>query len=163
LHDLSLHLLDLLENAVRAGATVVTTRVVVDRDADALTVSVEDDGCGLPVAPERALDPFFTTKEGRRTGLGLSLFRQASEEAGGGLEVGPSALGGTAVRARLQLGNVDRPPLGDLAATLAVMRVTNPTIDFRVEFVDGRRSLKLSGDELASRYATLVEYQKAVP
>lgn len=78
MHDLSLYLLDILENSVRAGATVIATSIVVERADDALTITVEDDGPGLPVEPEQALDPFFTTKGHKKTGLGLSLFRQAA-------------------------------------------------------------------------------------
>ncbi len=163
MHDLSLYLLDLLENSVRAGATVVATRIVADRDADALTITVEDDGCGLPVAPEQALDPFFTTTEGKRTGLGLSLFRQAAEAAGGRLEVGPADLGGTAVTATMGLINVDRPPLGDVATTLIAMAATNPEIDFRLELVDGARRVALRGAELRRRHPALLDYQQAVP
>ena len=64
--------------------------IVADRAADELSIAVEDDRPGLPVEPEQALDPFFTTKTNNKTGLGLSLFRQAAEAAGGGLSVGRS-------------------------------------------------------------------------
>lgn len=162
MHDLSLYLLELLENSVRAGATVVATRIVADRDADTLTVSVEDDGGGLPVAPEQAVDPFFTTKAGKRTGLGLSLFRQEAEAAGGRLEVGPSALGGTAVTARMAYSNIDRPPLGDLASTLVTMALTNPDVDFRLDLVDGEREVALRGAELRQRHPALLDYQASL-
>jgi anti-sigma regulatory factor (Ser/Thr protein kinase) len=163
LHDLSLYLLELLENSVRAGATVVATRIVADRDADALTISVEDDGRGLPVAPEQALDPFFTTKTGKRTGLGLSLFRQEAEAAGGRFEIGGSALGGTAVTARMSLDNVDRPPLGDVATTLTTMAMTNPDVEFHVELVHGRQRVALQGDDVRRRHPALSQYQQRVP
>ncbi len=162
MHDLSLYLLELLENSVRAGATVVATRVVADRDADTLTISVEDDGAGLPVAPEQALDPFFTTKAGKRTGLGLSLFRQEAEAAGGRLDVGPSALGGTAVTARMAYANIDRPPLGDLASTLMTMALTNPDVEFRLDLVDGESEVSLRGAELRQRHPALLDYQESL-
>ena len=163
MHDLSLYLLDILENSVRAGATMITVGVVADRCADALTITVDDDGPGLPVTPDEALDPFFTTKMGKSTGLGLSLFRQAAEAAGGGLDVNRSEdLGGVAVRAWMGLANVDRPPLGDVATTIAMMVVTNPGVDFTVEVVDGDRHLRLRGEQLPQRLPDLVAYQKAV-
>ncbi len=164
MHDLSLHLLDLIENSVRAGATVIATAIDADRDADELTIVVEDDGPGLPTSAEQALDPFFTTKEHKKTGLGLSLFRQAAEAAGGGLSVGRSqALGGVAVRAWMRLGDVDRPPLGDVAATIATMVVTNPEIEFRVDVTgDGTRA-SLRGSDVSQRLAELVAFQEALP
>jgi signal transduction histidine kinase len=164
MHDLSLYLLDILENSVRAGATVIATGIVADRARDELSILVEDDGPGLPVKPEQALDPFFTTKANKKTGLGLSLFRQAAEAAGGGLSVGRSQdLGGVAVRAWMQLSDVDRPPLGDVAASIATMVVTNPEIEFRVDLdQDGTRS-SLRGPEVPQRLADLVKFQEALP
>ncbi len=106
---------------------------------------MEDDGPGLPVEPEQALDPFFTTKRNKTTGLGLSLFRQAAEEAGGGLDVDRSVdLGGVAVRAWMSLANVDRPPLGDVATSILTMVATNPEIQF-ADRLDRRRRAPLAG------------------
>jgi DNA mismatch repair ATPase MutL len=161
-HDLSLYLLDIIENSVRAGATVIATSITASRADDTLTITVEDDGPGLPIAPEQVMDPFFTTKTGKKTGLGLSLFRQAAEAAGGELMLGDSAeLGGVAVEARMSLANVDRPPLGDIAATLATMALTNPEIEFRVDLRDDERRLELRGAEMQQQYAALVGYQEA--
>ena len=163
MHDLSLYLLDILENSVRAGATVIATGIAADRAADELVLSVEDDGPGLPVEPEQALDPFFTTKSNKKTGLGLSLFRQAAEAAGGGLTVGRSdELGGVAVRARMSLTDVDRPPLGDLAASIATMVVTNPEIEFRVDITDDGQRISLRGPQVPQRLAELVAFQEAL-
>ncbi len=164
MHDLSLYLLDILENAVRAGATVIATTIVADRDADRLSMMVEDDGPGLPVQPEQALDPFFTTKQHKKTGLGLSLFRQAAEAAGGGLTVDRSdELGGVRVCAWMRLADVDRPPLGDVAASLATMIVTNPEIEFQVVVDDGGERTSLRGPDVPLRLSELVSFQKALP
>ena len=147
MRELSLHVLDLVENSVRAGAGVVAVTVEEQPDRDLLAISVEDDGPGLAVGPEQALDPFYTTKEGKRTGLGLSLFRQQVELAGGGVELGRSALGGLAVRARLGFGHVDRYPLGDLAGTLAGVVAANPGIEVRVRLAHGDRDVLVSSAE----------------
>ena len=162
MHDLSLYLLDILENSVRAGATIITTTIAADRERDELTIAIEDDGPGLPVEPEQALDPFFTTKSNKKTGLGLSLFRQAAEAAGGGLSVGRSdELGGVAVRAWMRLGDVDRPPLGDIAASIATMVVTNPEIEFRVDLTDDGARTTLCGPDIPQRFGELTTFQEA--
>jgi hypothetical protein len=161
MHDLSLYLLDILENSVRAGATVIATSIVADGAADELTIRVDDDGPGLPVAPEQALDPFYTTKSHKKTGLGLSLFRQAAEAAGGGLSVDRSdELGGVRVTAHMSLADVDRPPLGDVAASIATMVVTNPEIEFRVDFSDDRSHTSLRGLAIPQRFGELSAFQK---
>ena len=112
--------------------------------------------------PEQALDPFFTTKANKKTGLGLSLFRQAAEAAGGGLSVGRSdELGGVAVRAWMRLGDVDRPPLGDVAASIATMVVTNPEIEFRVDLTDDGARTSLRGPDIPQRFGELIAFQEA--
>jgi hypothetical protein len=129
LRDLSLHILDIVENSIRAGATQVKVGIVQDPERDSMEIVVEDDGPGLCVSAERALDPFFTTKSGKRIGLGLSLLKATAESAGGALELGTAGPGGLAVHARLGLSHVDRLPLGDIAATLAAVVGTNPELD----------------------------------
>jgi hypothetical protein len=163
MHDLSLYLLDIIENSVRAGATRIRVGVAAERAADVLKITVEDDGPGLRVTPGQALDPFYTTKKGKKTGLGLSLFRQAAEAAGGGLSVGRSDdLGGVAVRAWMGLGNVDRPPLGDVAISILTMVATNPQVDFAVDLADGDERTLLRGSELPQRLPALVAYQEGL-
>jgi hypothetical protein len=127
--DLSLHLLDLMENSIRAEATVISVTIEQDPTKDKLRIVVEDNGPGLAVSAEQALDPFYTTKAGKRTGLGLSLFQGAAERAGGRMTVGRSPLGGVLVAACMRLSHVDRSPMGDLAATLSSVVCTNPEVD----------------------------------
>lgn len=163
MHDLSLYLLDILENSVRAGATVIATRITASRASDTLTIAIEDDGPGLPVAPEQVLDPFFTTKQGKKTGLGLSLFRQATEEAGGHFTLGRSQeLGGVAVIASMHLDNIDRAPIGDIATSLRTMAMINPEIEFRVDLSDDTHHTVLRGRDIHQRYAALVAFQEAL-
>ncbi len=136
MHDLSLYLLELLENSVRAGATRVETTLFVDGDSDQLRLTVDDDGRGLDASPERVTDPFYTSKPGKKTGLGLSLLKGDAQAAGGDLLIGPSpSLGGVRVEASMVLGHLDRPPLGDVATTLIVTASTNPDIEFTVSLM----------------------------
>jgi hypothetical protein len=138
--DLSLHILDLMENSIRAEASIVAVTIDIDPAADRLRIVIEDNGKGLKVSPEEAADPFYTTKGGKRTGLGLSFFREAAERAGGTMTVGKSELGGVRVAAEMRLNHVDRSPLGDVAATLSSVVCTNPNVDFQV-------NLRMSGEE----------------
>ena len=133
MREIALHILDLIENALRAQATVVAVTVEALPEQDRLRIVVEDNGTGLKVSADAALDPFYTTKRGKRTGLGLSLFRAAAEATGGDLTIAKSDLGpvGVKVTAELGLTHIDRHPLGDLAGTLASAVCTNPGVDFR--------------------------------
>lgn len=129
MRELSLHILDLIENSLRAGASIISVTVREDITANLLEIVIEDNGSGLSVSPEKALDPYYTTKAGKRTGLGLSLFKATAEQCDGRLSIAKSPLGGAAVTATMRLRHIDRPPLGDLAATLSSVVCTNPDLD----------------------------------
>lgn len=119
MRELSLHTLDLLQNAVEAGATVVDVQVDENLAADRLTVVVEDDGRGMNAeTARRALDPFFTTRTTRHVGLGLPLLAAAAKRCDGDLVVESERGRGTRVTATFRHGHVDRAPLGDMPGTL---------------------------------------------
>lgn len=141
MRDLSLHILDIVENAIRAGATEVRVGVAQDPEADSMEITIQDNGSGLTAPAEQALDPFFTTKQGKRTGLGLSLLKDAAESTGGSLELVPAPPHGLLVRAQLGLSHIDRLPLGDVAATLAVVACTNPAIEIECSLRVGHSAL----------------------
>jgi len=152
MRELSLHILDLIENSIRAGASTLMITLIEDEKRDLLKIIVEDDGPGLSVSPEVALDPFYTTKDGKRTGLGLSLFRGAAEQAGGRLVLRESALGGLAVEATMQLNHPDRTPLGDIAATVSSVACTNPEIDLCCRFHVGGQECIVQVSDVAKEF-----------
>jgi signal transduction histidine kinase len=141
----------MIENSLRAGAGAIAVRVWIEPDRELLTISVDDDGPGLGVKPGLATNPFFTTKKGKKTGLGLALFREAVEAAGGDLALHRSAeLGGLAIEAVMRLSHVDRPPLGDVVASVAVMAATNPAVALRLEVATGAEFCQAGGAELVA-------------
>ena len=132
MHDLSLHLLDLLENSISAGASIVSIALNVDPDADLLHFVVDDNGSGLATKPDEAVNPFYTTKSHKHVGLGLSLLQAAAEQSGGSMTIGPSPeLGGVRVDVRMRFSHLDRPPIGNLAATVSTMVSAHPEVEFR--------------------------------
>jgi len=135
-----------MENSIRAGATVISVTVRQDPAHNRFDIWVEDNGPGLPTGPDKALDPFFTTKAEKRTGLGLSLFKATAERAGGCLQVERSPLGGLSVKATMEMDHVDRIPLGDLAATLSSPLYTSPELDVwcRIETPQTKEEVRAS-------------------
>ncbi len=132
MEDMSLHILDIVENSIRADAKEVEIRIDEDVAADRLEVTIRDDGAGMDQATlEKALDPFFTTKTVRKVGLGLSLFREAARATGGDMTVQSKPGKGTRVKATFQHSHVDRQPLGDLTKTLEILIIANPEVRFR--------------------------------
>ena len=137
MEDVSLHILDIAENALRAGAKHITIRLAQGKQADRLVLEVTDDGEGMDEETmERSVDPFFTTKHGKKIGLGLPLLAQAAEEAGGKLEVQSAPGKGTKVIATFGLSHIDRKPLGNIEETLQCLKATHPEVCFRFENVE---------------------------
>jgi anti-sigma regulatory factor (Ser/Thr protein kinase) len=131
MEDLSLHILDLAENAMAAGAGRIKISINENEKRDLLTIRVNDDGRGMtPSEVERALDPFFTTKR-KRTGLGLALLAQTAGLCGGDVAVESAPTKGTRVAARFRYRHIDRPPLTRMTETIMMLVFGHPEVDFR--------------------------------
>jgi hypothetical protein len=138
--ELSMHILDIVQNALAAQASLVEIRVREDREKDLLTLEVEDNGRGMsPELIQKVTDPFYTSRTTREVGLGLPLLKLAAERCGGRLEVQSQEGKGTKISATFGLDHFDRAPLGDMGETLAVLICGNPEVDFLYEHgVDGQ-------------------------
>lgn len=131
MEDLSLHILDVVENAVRAQARKIEVALVEDKTTGVLTVSIRDDGIGMDRATvKKVRDPFFTTKEGKKVGLGLALLWQAAQETGGDLDIKAEPGKGTEVTAVFHITHPDMKPVGDVVETMAALITANPSIRF---------------------------------
>lgn len=131
--DLSLHLLDLLENCANAGASEVLISLIEDAHTDTISVTVADNGVGMdPDVIKMATDPFFTTNRSKRTGLGLALAAQSARMTGGEIEIESKPGEGTRVSVKYRRSHVDRQPLGDPSASIVSFLAGHP--DIRVFF-----------------------------
>jgi hypothetical protein len=129
--ELSMHVLDVVENSTRAGAQRVSIAITEDRKQDDLTIVITDDGTGMePETLKKVLDPFYTSKTVRRVGLGLPLFSQAAKKAGGSFSVESKAGEGTKVSAHFKHHHIDRQPLGNMAKTMVTLIAGCPDVDF---------------------------------
>ncbi|HEX9114349.1 MAG TPA: ATP-binding protein, partial [Nitrospirota bacterium] len=129
--DLSLHILDIAENSVRADARNI--EIIITREAGILRVEVNDDGRGMDAATlARVRDPFFTTKR-KKTGLGIPLLSQAAEQTGGNVTVDSAPGRGTKVTVTFPWEHVDRPPIGSMADTLLTLIAGHPDREYIYE------------------------------
>lgn len=125
--ELSLHILDLVQNAISAGAALVVIRIVYDTEKDELLIELSDDGRGMDAALlKRVTSPFATTRTTRKVGLGIPMFKQLAEQCGGGLEIRSQPGKGTVLSARFQMSSIDLPPLGDLPGTMRTLILGAP-------------------------------------
>ena len=124
-------MLDIAENSVRAGASHVELEITDSLSEDRLAFRIRDNGGGIDIQCKDA-DSFYTSKEGKRFGLGIPLLAQAAELCDGSFEVGPIAGGGTEMRVEFRRSHIDLMPVGDVGATVAVLVGGHPDIDFDV-------------------------------
>jgi hypothetical protein len=131
MEDLSLHVLDVAENGVAAGADLIKITVEEDTRVDRLTITIEDNGRGMGAEfVATVLDPFVTTRTTRKVGLGLSLFQQSAQAADGDLVVMSTSGVGTRVTAFMSWRHIDRKPMGNMAETILTLVQGNPQCDF---------------------------------
>ena len=136
--DLSMHIMDILQNSTRAGATEVTLEVLEDAAADTLTIRFIDNGCGMDAETvQKVINPFFTTRTTRKVGLGLPLLKQNTEQTGGSLDIQSEKGKGTTVTAVFGRSHLDRPPMGDLAGTIVLTASAYPDIRFIFHYNNG--------------------------
>ncbi|MFZ3085723.1 MAG: ATP-binding protein [Candidatus Hydromicrobium sp.] len=130
-----MHILDIVENSIRAHAKKIEIKIIEEKKKDLLTIEIIDDGKGMDKKTlKNVLDPFFTTKNTRRVGLGLSLLAQSAEESGGSIKIESKPGQGTKVKAVFGYSHIDRKPLGDVNKSLKVLIAANPDINFIYEY-----------------------------
>ena len=126
MRDLSLHILDLMQNSIRAQAKVVSLSVLLKEDG-MLSVIIEDDGTGMSEELlARVTSPFATTRTTRKVGLGIPMMAENCRLAGGDLSLESELGKGTKLTATLDSSSIDCLPLGDLPGTVTTLVTMNP-------------------------------------
>lgn len=129
--DLSLHILDIAQNSISAGAGTVAISITENTAANNLVIEVKDDGRGMSAEVlQRVTDPYFTSRTTRKVGLGIPLFKQNAEASGGSLHIESEEGRGTTLRAVFMHDHIDRPPLGDMAGVMVLLAGANTQIRF---------------------------------
>jgi anti-sigma regulatory factor (Ser/Thr protein kinase) len=125
--DISLHILDIAENSINAGAKIISIKILEEKKKNLLTVEITDDGKGMNKEfAENSGSPFVTTRTARKVGLGLPLLKAAAEIANGRLTIKSAPGKGTKITAEFQLDHVDRKPVGSMAKTILALAANNP-------------------------------------
>lgn len=146
--ELSLNVLDIAKNSVRAGAENIG--IYLNEDADGiLTLKITDDGCGMDEETLRSVsDPFCTSRKTRKVGLGIPFLVLASEQSGGKVEILSEKGKGTVVTATFDTKNIDFTPIGDVIGTVTALIQGDPDIDFIFEHNTPNQNIRLSTAEL---------------
>jgi hypothetical protein len=129
---LSYHILDIVQNSLKAKADLVEISIFEDDHQALFTLAIVDDGQGMDQKTlQKSIDPCFTTRKERKVGLGLSLLKQNAERTGGSFWIDSQTGTGTCVKAAFVKSHIDCPAVGDLAGTIHQIMVSN----FRKDFI----------------------------
>lgn len=151
--ELSLNILDVAENSVKAGASL--TQILLTERDNVLVLEIVDDGCGMSEDVVRSVvDPFYTTRTTRKVGMGIPLLKLACEQTGGSLQISSvteeadPVAHGTHVRATFYTDHIDFTPLGDVSASVLTLIQGHPDTDFLFRHEKDGRVVKLDTREL---------------
>lgn len=152
MRDLSLHLMDIMQNSISAHATEITVSVYADSVSGDLVLSVVDNGTGMEEELlKHVTDPFTTTRTTRKVGLGIPLLKDSAEMAGGRMNIKSSKGKGTSLEASFKIRHIDRIPLGDIAETIVSLIVAEPDIDYKLYLSSGCREFRFDTAEIRER------------
>lgn len=146
--DLSLHLMDIVQNSISAKASEICISLTADEKADILTMRIADNGEGIEESLLKNItSPFATTRKTRRAGMGISLLKASSNMAGGDLEIYSKRFEGTTLEASFKISHIDRLPLGDIAETIVTLIMANPDIEFELDLSNKKDCFNFSTKE----------------
>ncbi len=149
MRELSLNILDIAQNSIAAGASLIRIEVAEDTSKNELLISISDNGCGMtPEQVSSVLDPFFTTRTTRKVGMGIPLFKLAAEQTGGRLKIESEKGKGTTTSALFRTDSIDFTPLGDVTSTVVILISMNTDRDFVYERTRDGEGFSLSTAEM---------------
>lgn len=147
--EISLNVLDVAQNSVKAKASLIKIDVFIDTKDNTLLINISDNGCGMDEEQlSHVTDPFFTTRTTRKVGLGIPFFKEACELTGGSFSIKSQKNVGTDVCAIYILDSIDRMPLGDIESTIHSLITLNTNIDFIFTYRVDDRKFILKTEEL---------------
>ena len=147
--ELSLNILDIIENSIKSGAKNVELTIEEDSKKDLLSIIVKDDGKGMDESFLKIIfDPFTTTSTNKNVGLGLPLLKEEAENCEGGIEIQSKTERGTTVIVKFKRSHIDRPPMGDLPSTILSAIAANPDVRFFYRHTVDRKTFELDTEEI---------------
>lgn len=163
MREIALHLLDIAENSIAAGANLIEISVKEDIQNDRLKLAVQDNGRGMDEQMlAQVTDPFVTSRTTRKVGLGIPLFKAAAEDCNGYLRI-TSVLGqGTRVEVEFQRSHIDRMPLGDLAGTMLNLVICHPEIHWLFHYQAGNQTFTFDDEPIKTELAGIPLTEPAV-
>ena len=149
MRELSLNVLDIVQNSITAKATLIKIELIEDINNDILKINIFDNGKGMTDEQIKSVtDPFYTTRTTRKIGLGIPLFKMAAEMSGGSFKIESIVGVGTKIYTSYIHSSIDRMPVGNINETVSMLIQMNPDIDFVYTHTFNEKSYSLDTREL---------------
>lgn len=149
MRELSLNVLDIVQNSITANANLIEIMLVEDINNDILKINIFDNGKGMTDEQIKSVtDPFYTTRTTRKIGLGIPLFKMAAEMSGGSFKIESTVGSGTKIYTSYIHSSIDRMPVGNINETVSMLIRMNPDIDFVYTHTFNEKSYSLDTREL---------------
>ncbi|HOE90602.1 MAG TPA: sensor histidine kinase [Candidatus Cloacimonadota bacterium] len=136
MQDLSLHLIDIIENSARANCDLISIVIGIDETENKLSFEIIDNGVGMDEDTlTSAQNPFYTSKSERKKkiGLGIPLFKENAERCNGSFLMESTIGKGTRLYAEFEHNHIDRMPLGSIEDTFLSSIVGHSEINFFIK------------------------------
>lgn len=147
--EISLNILDITHNSIKAKAETIKISIDEQKTENLLKIMIQDDGCGMDKEfLDAVTDPFVTTRTTRKVGLGIPLFKQSAEDAGGEFSISSEVGEGTTVCASFQIDHLDRMPIGDMSSTMVSLIQANDQVRYVYIHKTDRGEFVFDTDEL---------------
>ena len=147
--ELSLYILDLVQNSLRAEANYVSVSVKDSSSKDLLEITITDNGHGMDSKLlAKVADPFVTTRTTRNFGLGIPFFKMVALSTGGSFHIDSTPGLGTTLSGSFTRSHVDTPPLGDMTETLVTLVQGAPDVDFLYSYETDSKVLTFNTREI---------------
>ena len=149
MRELSLNVLDIVQNSITANANLIEIELIEEMNNDILKINIFDNGKGMTDEQIKSVtDPFYTTRTTRKIGLGIPLFKMAAEMSGGSFKIESTVGSGTKIYTSYIHSSIDRMPVGNINETVSMLIRMNPDIDFVYTHTFNEKSYSLDTREL---------------
>lgn len=149
MQNLSMHVLDIALNSVRANASQITIEIVDSEQNDLISIEISDNGCGMDEETlKKVLDPFYTSRTTRRIGLGIPFFKELAEQCNGSFDLKSQVNVGTRIRCVMQKSHWDTPPMGDLGDAVMLVWTSKEANQIHFDYKTDQNQFSFDSKEI---------------
>ncbi|MBC7195059.1 MAG: sensor histidine kinase [Caldisericia bacterium] len=147
--EISLHVLDIVQNSISANATLIIVNIIEDTKEDKIEIEIIDNGKGMSEEELKLIEnPFYTTKNYKKVGLGIPLLKQIALSSDGDFKIESKKGEFTKVYIKFKKSHPDTPPIGNLKDTILTLILTSENFDIKFHYKKENKILEIDSREI---------------